>query len=175
MVLVPWLTVAGKFGCAATDISPEPRGGHNVEAAFLLKLHDRIGGLKASQSQELIEVRREIAITQQEMVVLDQIYEQVRAATSATYEVSESDREHHGDHESEDSMETLEGGDEEERRRREWRWARGVIEKDKTLPSFQRLRKASLLPRRRRTSETEEETSDSTHSESDSSSLPVED
>jgi hypothetical protein len=103
-------------------------------------------------------------------VVLDQIYEQVRAATS---EVSEPDREYHGDHKSDDSMGMLEGDNDDERLQREWRWSRGLIRKDTALPSFQPRRKAPLSPHRRRTPETEEETTTLTHSESDSSSLAM--
>jgi hypothetical protein len=122
------------LGCATTDISPEPRGGHNAEAAFLLKLHDCISGLEASQSQKLTKAQRQISITWQEMVVLDQIYEQVWAATS---EVSEPDREYQGDHKSDNSMGMLEGDNDDKRLQREWQWSWGLICKDTALLSFQ--------------------------------------
>jgi hypothetical protein len=126
--------------------------------------------LEVSQSQELTEVQRKISITRQEMVVLDQIYEQVQAATS---EVSEPDREYRGDHESDNSMGMLEGDNDDERLQREWWWSQGLIRKGTALPSFQPQRKAPLSPHRCRTSETEEETTTSTHSESDLSSLAM--
>jgi hypothetical protein len=137
---------------------------------FLLKLHDCIGGSEASQSQELTKVWREISIARQEMVVLDQIYKQVWAATS---EVSEPDREYHRDHKSDDSMGTLEGDNDDKRLQREWQWSWGLIRKDTALPSFQPQRKALLSLHWCQTSETEEETTTSTHSDSDSSSLAM--
>jgi hypothetical protein len=134
---------------------------------FLLKLQDCIGGLEASQSQELTKVWREISITWQEMVVLDQICKQVQAATS---KVSEPNREYHGDHKSNNSMGTLEGGNDDKRLQREWWWSQGLIRKDTALPSFQPQRKAlhwcQML-------ETEEEATTSAHSDSDLSSLAM--